>query len=309
MGILQWWRGPRTQDILEEMLLELSDLRRSERHTSGLKNSGGRFAERFPYIRAVRDIHIVEYLREQKVGPRRRDNILANLKQLLRYAARRGYIKSSPAREIPRINEPSDAPAVWTPEEAELLLESVSPWWIPCEAIGLFAGLRRSEIFRLDWSAFNFDLGVIAVVRRIAKKSKVDRLVPLQPNLMAWLKPFVASAGLLYRGEFKTVENQHSAELCRIRAAIGLPRKDNANRHSYGSYRLAVLKSYDQVALEMGNSPAKVRENYNNPKAQSEGERYFSIIPGSGKRAGTKRSGAGMHQIGSGISTRSQTKG
>jgi hypothetical protein len=33
---------------------------------------------------------------------------------------------------------------------------------------------------------------------------------------------------------------------------------NNALRHSFGSNRLPIVKSYAQVALEMGNSPAKV---------------------------------------------------
>jgi hypothetical protein len=36
----------------------------------------------------------------------------------------------------------------------------------------------------------------------------------------------------------------------------------NGLRHSYGSYRCAVVKSAAQVALEMGNSEGIVRSNY-----------------------------------------------
>jgi hypothetical protein len=36
----------------------------------------------------------------------------------------------------------------------------------------------------------------------------------------------------------------------------------NGLRHSYGSYRCAVVKSAAQVALEMGNSEGTVRSNY-----------------------------------------------
>jgi hypothetical protein len=65
----------------------------------------------------------------------------------------------------------------------------------------------------------------------------------------------------------------------RLRKLLDLPRLDNANRHSFGSYRLATAKSYDQVALEMGNSARKVREDYNDPKPESEGIAYFGLVP------------------------------
>ena len=184
-------------------------------------------------------------------------------------------LRRSVAERIPQIR-PGHEIATWTPREARLLLEAVCPCWLPCVAIGLFAGLRTSEILRLDWSAFKWRLGVIAVQRKIAKKSKVDRLVPIQPNLLTWLER-CSKIGPLYPGKFKTAENAYSREMNRIRARTGLPRKDNANRHSFGSYRLAVTKNYTQVALEMGNSPEKVRSNYNDPKAESEGLEYFAI--------------------------------
>lgn len=63
--------------------------------------------------------------------------------------------------------------------------------------------------------------------------------------------------------------------MTRIRLFTGLPRRDNANRHSFGSYRLAIVKNYEQVALEMGNSARKVRENYNDPKPEA--IRFFSL--------------------------------
>ena len=43
--------------------------------------------------------------------------------------------------------------------------------------------------------------------------------------------------------------------------------------------RPAVVKSYAQVSLELGKSPAKVREHYNDPKPEIEALRYFAVLP------------------------------
>lgn len=279
---MHWWRfwAPSTADILGDMLQELADLGRSDRHIYGLKNILAPFAAEFPDLRKVRDEQLVKYLRELSVGPRRRDNVRDAIVQLSRYARRRDHLpeeRRSVAERIARIKAGHDV-VTWSIEEAELILEHVSPFWLPCEVVGLFAGLRKSEILRLDWSAFKWDMGVIAVTRKIARKSRVDRLVPIQPNLSTWLEPFRGRIGPLYPGHFKTIENAHSREMNRIRKATGIERKDNANRHSFGSYRLAVTKSYEQVAHEMGNSPRKVRENYNDPKAEAEGTAYFKLV-------------------------------
>lgn len=274
-----WRKAPGTEEILKDMLEELKDLRRSNRHIGGLRSALTPFAREFPDLRKVRHPDLVRYLRGLNVGPRRRDNVRNAIVQLSRYARRREILdelRRSPAERIPIIKPGHDV-TTWTAQEARLLLEHVDPYWLPCVAIGLFAGLRKSEILRLDWSAFKWELGVIAVPRKIARKSRLDRLPPILPNLSTWLEPYRGRVGALYPGSMKTVENAYSREMNRVRRLTGLARKDNANRHSFGSYRLAVTKSYPDVALEMGNSPEKVRSNYNDPKAESEGLEYFTI--------------------------------
>lgn len=277
-------RTLRTREILRRMLIELADLGRSRRHIYGLRNSLEPFAERFPNLRRARQEDILAYLRSLQVGPRRRDNVRDAIVELSRFARRCEYIpetRSSAAEKIRRIKPLHDI-LTWTPAEARLLLEAVNTHWLPCVALGLFAGLRKSEILRLDWSAIKWEQGVISVPRKIARKSKVDRLVPIQPNLLTWLEPYRHRVGPLYPGSERSAENSCGYEMNRIRFRTGLLRRDNANRHSFGSYRLAVTQSYDRVALEMGNSVAKVKENYNDPKTEAEGLEYFGICRQSG---------------------------
>jgi integrase len=287
-------RIPSSQEILREMLEELSDLRRSQRHIVTLRGHLKPFVAAFPRIETVSDADIVAYLRRlsMRIGDRTRDNIRDSIVTLARYARRRNYLpedRKSAAEKIRRIKPGQGEVATWSPGEAALLLENVSPRWLPIIAIGLFAGLRKSEILRLDWSAFKWDARnaddrpapFIAVKRTVARKIRIDRLIPIQPNLATWLAPYRDRIGPLYPGHFKTVDNGFSREMSRIRAATGLPRRDNAARHSYGSFRLAVIKSYEQVSIEMGNSPRKVKEFYNNPKSEAEGIAFFNLAPPS----------------------------
>jgi len=284
--IRQWFERRRissSEEILDEMLGELADLNRSYRHIYGLRNSLTPFIRRFPHLEKVRHSDVVEYLREisQRVGPRRRDNILAAIVQYSRFARRHDHLpedRRSAAEKVWRI-KPSHDIETWTPPEAALILEYVSRDWLPSVALGLFAGLRPSEILRLDWNAIKFDEGEIRVSARVARKIRISRVVPIQPNLAAWLEPYRDRVGPLYPGNFKTNENAHSREMARIRRLTGLPRKDNALRHSYGSYRLAVIKNRPQLAEEMGNSPRMIRENYNDPKSEREGAAYFALAP------------------------------
>lgn len=273
---------PGAADILKEMLDELVDLQRSPRHINGLRGDLRGFVALNPQIGKWTAAGISEFLRGRGVGARRRDNIRDSIVALSRFARHRGYLPEglrSEAEKVRKIKLGSEV-VTYSPGEAALLLENVSAKFLPVLAIGLFAGLRKSEILRLDWSALKWDEDppVIAIASKIARKIRRSRLVPIAPNLATWLEPYRNRVGPLYPGNFKTNENAFSAEMKRIRKRTGIARKDNGARHSFGSYRLAILKNCAHVAEELGNSPRKVRENYNDPKSHSEAVRFFNLV-------------------------------
>jgi len=57
----------------------------------------------------------------------------------------------------------------------------------------------------------------------------------------------------------------------------------NVLRHSFISYRIAVVKSADQVALEAGNSPAVIFKNYRELATDDEAAAWFNILPKEGQ--------------------------
>jgi hypothetical protein len=56
--------------------------------------------------------------------------------------------------------------------------------------------------------------------------------------------------------------------------------KHNALRHSFISYRLAFLCDENRVAMEAGNSPAMIYQNYRQLVTHEAAECWFSIVPG-----------------------------
>jgi hypothetical protein len=62
---------------------------------------------------------------------------------------------------------------------------------------------------------------------------------------------------------------------------IGWPR--NVLRHSFISYRIAKVKSADQVALEAGNSPAIIFKHYRELATKEQAEEWFGIVPKEGQ--------------------------
>lgn len=277
---------PDTTEILAQLLSQIDDRRRSDKYRAGIKRDLERFGKQFPDIGAPAEDDLRKYLgdlrdrKEARVSQRRRDNVRDAIVRLFRFARDRGYIadRTSAAEKIERLN-PGTEVSTYTPGQLALFLEHVSRDWLPWLVLGAFAGLRTSEIFRLDWSAVKWGHKAIAVPATVAKKIRLSRLVPASDNLLAWLGSWRSAKGPLYTGTRAAIESRQCREIARLKRATGLAWRENALRHSFGSYRLAVVKSFDQVALEMGNSVAKVRQNYNDPKLESEARSWFSLMP------------------------------
>jgi hypothetical protein len=63
----------------------------------------------------------------------------------------------------------------------------------------------------------------------------------------------------------------------------------NVLRHSYISYRIAIVQSADQVALEAGNSPSITFKHYRELTTPEVAEKWFGIMPKEGQWENTFR--------------------
>jgi integrase len=172
---------------------------------------------------------------------------------------------------------------IYTPEQFRILLTNIDERFLPFIALGGFAGLRSIEILRLDWQDIWFDKGVIEVGKDKAKTA-TRRLPPILPPLEAWLKPHAKWSGRVIpnvRDEFHFTR-RFKAATDKLVDADGRPlvrMVHNGLRHSFCSYRLAVTKSAAQVALEAGNSPKMLFENYRELVTENDALAYFGTFP------------------------------
>ena len=144
---------------------------------------------------------------------------------------------------------------LYTPDEMQFLLGKAGEMLLPYLVIGAFAGLRNIEITRLDWSHIRLARGFIECEATMTKTRR-RRLVPISENLRAWLQPIALPAGPVapYRDVATALDY-----FCK---KIGTTWKRNALRHSYISYRLALVPDTARVALECGNSPNIIFQHY-----------------------------------------------
>jgi len=65
--------------------------------------------------------------------------------------------------------------------------------------------------------------------------------------------------------------------------ALGIEWPRNVLRHSFISYRIAKVKSADQVALEAGNSPSIIFKHYRELTTEDQADSWFGIMPKDGQ--------------------------
>jgi integrase len=157
------------------------------------------------------------------------------------------------------------------PQELAKLLDEADAEAALYLALGAFTGIRSAELIRLEWSDINFERRHIIVAKEKAKTA-AHRLVPVQSNLMEWLMPYRGRTGRVFVSE-------HAADRTIAFAKRHVDWPNNALRHSYATYRLAAIKDAAAVALEMGNSPAKLFTNYRELADEREAKEWFSIVP------------------------------
>jgi integrase len=189
---------------------------------------------------------------------------------MLEFGRRRGTLRTNPAADVKITRRPEGEVTILSPEEVASLLAHCSPELTPYVAICAFAGLRPSEAESLDWADIHFDTLQIEVKARHSKTRR-HRLVPIQPNLVAWLEPERRPSGPLGYSRRKFRDAYKAAGIDQW--------KTDVLRHSFGTFRLPILKSADALALEMGNSPAVIFRHYRRPMTEADAQKYFDLLP------------------------------
>jgi integrase len=231
--------------------------------------------------RLIADVTVEEldtWLRDLPGSPKTRADYRANIGVLFSHAAQRRMIDSNPIAFTAKPKLIDKAPEIFTVTELRELLETAAqkaPDVLPMLAIGAFAGLRDAEIQRLDWSEVDLTRSHIEVKAAKAKSAR-RRIVPIQPNLAAWLQPYNGLAG-------RVVPPGARPKLVLVRKAARLAHwPNNGLRHSYSSYRLAAIHDGPRVASELGHTtPQLLYNTYRELVLPQEAERYWEIVPQS----------------------------
>ena len=214
-----------------------------------------------------------------------------------RWAGKHNYIgaeESALAARLPVVpisREAREKPIRFASEtEALFVLREIKPQFRMFAVLGLFAGLRPEEISPqtrsnkpgLDFGAISDEHDCIYLPASVSKVG-VARLIPMSDCLRSWLVWAGWSPGRV--GEVcrynkkRTLEPKRLGELLKaeFEGHEGWPH--DWLRHSYGTYRNAVLRSLHQVAEEMGTSVKMMQKHYHQPQPRLLGEGFFALRP------------------------------
>jgi integrase len=248
----------------------------SQRYVADLRSRLRRFAQAFDgkMLATITAPQIDKWLRSLPVGATTRNNFRRVLVMMFHHAIANNYASGNPAAKTAKAKVVDSPPGILTVQQTARLLEAASPDILPYIAIGAFAGVRRAEIERLDWSNVHFDSEQLIEVTAQKSKTARRRFVKIQPNLREWLLPVWKRTG-------KVTPDNFEKQLDAAREAAGIVDwPDNALRHSFASYHLAHFKDAAALALEMGHTDSgMIFNHYRQLVRPKEAERYWNIRP------------------------------
>jgi integrase len=277
-------------DLVKKLIADLRSDKKSEYHVSSLESRLERFAEAFPgQILNVKTEDINQWLRKLKgknakgdvidYAGKTRNHFRNSVVQLFNYARTHGFLpKGMPTEAEPTVTveEAHSENEVFTVEEMTKLMNNAPQHLVPAMAIKAFSGVRTEEICNMQWEHVDFEKGYIILPASVTKTNN-RRLIPLANNLRAWLEPFKGKKGRVCvrwarpQAVFQAFDRYGKRQGVNVGA--------NKYRNSYISYRVALTKNVAEVALESGNSPRIIQNEYLQLTTSNEGVRWFNILP------------------------------
>jgi len=252
-----------------------------------LKQRVGNVVDKQPtkLLSAVTEDEIKRIVFRPGRGPVANDNNRRALLQFFNWATKKGYSAKNPVAGIEPIKIDREEPQILPLEKARAIMAAANGYkegvLLPYVALGLFAGIRPTELSRITWRNIDLDQKIITLDAKIAKM-RGRRVVEMEPNLVAWLLPHAVKKtpikGKNWRRDFDAVKK-----------AIGYgpdpktqqPWIQDYLRHTAVSHHLAHFQHEGKTAAWAGNSPDIIQRHYKGLVKPAESAEFWTIAPGA----------------------------
>jgi integrase len=259
-------------DLMQQYIRELAH-DASDEHLTHQKSRIGRFCEDFGdrRISSITSDEIQDWIRALPFAPKTMSNYRIAIHCLFAFATHR-WISNNPAGSVKTPKVVESEVGVFTPSAARALIESADKDIVPAIALGLFCGLRRAEIERLDWRFISFENRTVTIPASIAKAAR-RRVIQVRDSVFSWLLPYRGSTGKVWGKDARKL-------LERATADAGISWVPNGCRHSFASYCLAAEKNAESLALELGHKDTSLLfKHYRALVTESDAASYWAIAP------------------------------
>lgn len=277
-------------DSFAERFLVWSKVHKSQ---SGYRRDRGIIQNNF--VPCFENCHLANITREQverfivernkKVKAPTINREMACLKKLLRLAQDWGYLKQNPAQGVRPLEHQSPEPRYLDKEEIRRLLAECPSHLYPIVVTALNTGMRRGELFHLQWQDVDFKRGLLTVRGGEHTKNYQSRAIPMNESLYEVLRKhprFVGSPYVFCNKKGERYDNvQTSFENALKRAELGHVRFHDL-RHTFASHLVMAGVDLTTVQKLMGHKDIKMTLRYahlapEHLKAAVESLNYSSI--------------------------------
>ena len=217
------------------------------------------------------DIEEYKQSRRPHAAPSTINRELDTLKAMLKKAEDWHYLRKNPASGVSKFFNPIRPPKFLKAEECYLLLEACKPSKTKClhpfVATALYGGLRKDELFHLEWSDIDMERGVLKIANKDGwhTKSKKGRDVPMPRSLREILKKHPAhldSLSVFYNSDGTRFHDIRKS----FNRAVKIAGLDHITfhslRHTYASLLVMQGKDLPTIQLLLGHSDIKTTMRY-----------------------------------------------
>ena len=263
------------REIADEFIQFKKERGSSSTYIGDLRYRLERFAEAFKgNIGSVSTGAIQQWLSGLEVGTQSYMNFRRVIYLLFEFAVKRDYCLDNPVMNAETVKARRGAVRIITPEEITIVFEAAPANFRACLAISAFAGLRSAEVQRLEWQDINLAERYITVNAGGAETGN-RRVVPITANLALWL----AKCPRAGRKIWKHGPDRYLRRIARLSKKSGAKWKNDALRHSFISYRLALVQDAAKVAVEAGSSSSVVLRHHKAQVTPAAAVSWFAVKP------------------------------
>ncbi len=202
-------------------------------------------------------------------------NYLKSLDVFFHYLIREGHCTMNPQARIEKPMLGEGRTTFLSVEQVQAMLQfaldNQGKEECACMALILFCGVRVEEVERLTWEDVRLETRRVHMEAAATKKRK-RRINVISDNAIEWLRRC--------SGTGPVAPLNYDNRMRHVRQKAGVTYSQNAMRHSFASYHVAMHEDAARTAFMLGHPDANLLYNtYRDLVAKEEAKRFWDVVP------------------------------